>query len=250
MRVRTATLIGWVCLLATSGASWAAPSLPRRVTDSRLKAATEWVLGSDQYLHQSQLRRGMTGYGLTVMAGTEIVRFDVEIVSVVVGYSPQRDMILARVSGQGLDTTGIISGMSGSPVYIHHEGKDKMIGALAYGYSQQKSYQAGPLCGIQPISQMLAIARGPLDDKLPAATPPAAPQPATAASSGAARVSSQWRAAAFAPEKTSFATFGRRPAASSASKTLPGGMRRLTTPIMAGGLSDRALSALAEAMAQ
>ncbi len=123
-------------------------------TDSRLAAARQLVQTSDRYLPISALRRGMKGYGLTVLVGTELVRFDFEIISVMTKWGPHQDVVLAKLSGQNLEKTGVIKGMSGSPCYIRHEGKDKLIGAVAYGWQGQKE----PICGIQPIVQMLAAA--------------------------------------------------------------------------------------------
>jgi len=122
-------------------------------SDPRLDQARQYVETSSRYLHHSQLRRGMKGYGLTVMVGTEVVRFDLEIVSVMTNVMPHQDMILGRLSGQNLETTGVIQGMSGSPCYVTHDGQAKMIGAVAF---QLAMAQKEPLCGIQPITQMLA----------------------------------------------------------------------------------------------
>lgn len=241
--MRISLAIATLCVIVSSSAP-AQDVWPRGV-DSRLQAASEWVLASERYLHQSHLTRGMTGYGLTVMSGAEIVRFDVEIVSVLVGYgaaSPQRDVILARVSGQGLETTGIIAGMSGSPVYIRHEGEDKLIGAVAYGYSFQKNYKSGPLCGIQPIAQMLAVAGGPLDNKLGVDDDDGVLAGASA-SAGGASLPEPWRAEALATEKTDFSTFGL-PANSGGKRPAPAGLQPLTTPIMSAGLTERSAARL------
>ncbi len=123
--------------------------------DPALARARAFVEQSDRYLHHSKLRRGMKGYGLSVFAGTKIAKFDVEIISVVKNFSPRRDVVLAMLAGQGLAGTRVIQGMSGSPVYMKDpaDGKFKMIGAVAYGWGLSKK----PLCGIQPITQMLAI---------------------------------------------------------------------------------------------
>jgi len=169
----------WVLLcilLAGRGQASAAPGS----MDERLAAAKRLVLGSDKYLYHLKLRRGMTGYGLTVMAGTKISRFNVEIVSVMTDFGPHQDVILAKLSGLGLKKSGIIAGMSGSPCYIRQDGKDKLIGAVAYGWLGQKE----PLCGIQPIVQMLAVA------DLPGVTRPTtqpATQPATDGSASPGR---------------------------------------------------------------
>ena len=162
-----------ILLIACRGAPGQTPSQPAGATppndaprvsaspggyDSRIAAARRFVEQSSRYLHHGRLSRGMTGYGLTVLAGTEIVRFDVEIVSVDVGRVPGRDVILARISGHDLDVSGVIAGMSGSPIFVHTPEGDRMVGALAYGYYFQKPLGFGPLCGIQPITQMLAAA--------------------------------------------------------------------------------------------
>lgn len=92
------------------------------------------------------VRAGMTGYGNTVIKGTQPERFLVNVLSVVKGVTPGRDLVLCRVEGLGLDKTGILSGMSGSPVYI----EDKLVGAIAFTWSFGKE----PIGGITPFSQM------------------------------------------------------------------------------------------------
>ncbi len=130
--------------------------------DPSLKTARDFVEASDRYLHHSQLKRGMKGYGLSVFSGSKIETFDVEIVSVVENFEPGQDVILARCTGQGLEESMIVQGMSGSPVFMTdpRDGKEKMIGAVAYGWSFSKE----PLGGIQPITQMIAMA-GVLEDE-------------------------------------------------------------------------------------
>ena len=99
----------------------------------------------------SELRRGMSGFGLTTFQGTEIDTFQVEILGVLKGaLGPRMDMILARLSGGPLEHTGLIRGMSGSPVYID----GRLIGAIAYGWYFAKD----PIGGITPIADMLEVA--------------------------------------------------------------------------------------------
>jgi hypothetical protein len=105
----------------------------------------------------SQVKPGMKGRGKSVFQGTAIEEFDVEILGVLANSVPQRNVILARLRGRGLESTGIIAGMSGSPVYID----GKLIGAVAYGFSFSKE----AIAGITPIDEMLAIDRAPLDIK-------------------------------------------------------------------------------------
>ncbi|MBS3820731.1 MAG: hypothetical protein KGY81_03095, partial [Phycisphaerae bacterium] len=148
-------VLATVCFL---GATQAEPP----TDDPAMGRALQHVEQSDRYLHHSRLKRGMKGYGLTVFAGTTVETFDVEIVSVVQNFDIGQDVILARASGHGLDESMIAQGMSGSPVFVKdpRDGKDKMIGAIAYGWPFSKE----PLAGIQPITQMLAIA-GVLDEQ-------------------------------------------------------------------------------------
>ena len=102
-------------------------------------------------MEPSELRRGMSGFGLTTFQGTQIDTFQVEILGVLKGYlGPRMDMILARFSGGPLEHTGVIRGMSGSPVYID----GRLIGAIAYGWYFSKD----PIAGITPIAHMLDVA--------------------------------------------------------------------------------------------
>ncbi len=114
-----------------------------------------------KYMFVDELRAGMTGYGRTVMSGSEIETFQFEIVSVMSNaWAPDQDVILVRCSGLNLEHSGIIGGMSGSPCYVEDgSGKARMIGAIAYGWTFNKD----PLCGVQPIEQMLDVlkVRGP-----------------------------------------------------------------------------------------
>lgn len=105
----------------------------------------------------SQVKPGMKGRGKSVFQGAAIEEFDVEILGILANIQPKRNVILARLRGRGLETTGIIAGMSGSPVYID----GKLIGAIAYGFSFSKE----AIAGITPIEEMLAIDRAPLDLK-------------------------------------------------------------------------------------
>ena len=109
------------------------------------------ALRAQPVMASSELRRGMSGFGLTTFQGTEIDTFQVEILGVLKGaLGPRMDMILARLSGGPLEHTGLIRGMSGSPVYIN----GRLIGAIAYGWYFSKE----PIGGITPIAHMLEVA--------------------------------------------------------------------------------------------
>ena len=109
----------------------------------------------------NDLRPGMKGYGRTVFQGTKIEQFDVEVLGVLRNFAPKQDMILTRLSGGPLDHTGVIAGMSGSPVFID----GKLVGAVAFAFPFAKD----PIAGVQPIHQMLDLL-----DLRPGATQPAA----------------------------------------------------------------------------
>src|SRR5712692_4562258 len=80
---------------------------------------------ADSFWQVDDLRAGMKGHGLTVMKGTKVEEFKVEILGVMKNTSPGRDMVLARLSGLNLEKTGVIAGMSGSPVFV----ENKLVGA-------------------------------------------------------------------------------------------------------------------------
>lgn len=90
----------------------------------------------------------MKGTGLTVFSGSTVQKFDAEILGVIENAAPGQSIILARLSGGPLAETGVIQGMSGSPVYID----GKLIGAVALGFAFSKE----PICGIRPIEEMVA----------------------------------------------------------------------------------------------
>src|SRR5437763_4970240 len=109
-----------------------------------------------------EIRPGMAGIGRTVFDGTRVEEFKVNIIGVlenVIG--PHRNLILARLEGGPLAHTGVIAGMSGSPVYVD----GKLIGAVSYALG---SFSKEPIAGITPIGEMTDAA------SLNAARPPGA----------------------------------------------------------------------------
>ena len=87
----------------------------------------------------------------TVFEGTQPEAMDVEILGVLKNVlGPDQDMILARLHGSKPEYTGVVAGMSGSPVYID----GKLLGALSYRIGQ---FSKEPIAGITPIAEMLAV---------------------------------------------------------------------------------------------
>lgn len=101
------------------------------------------------------VKPGMVGYGITVFKGEKIEKFQVEVVDVMRKVFPTTDVILVRcrpsVGSYDVEHSGIIAGMSGSPIYI----EGKLVGALALGWTFSKE----PYAGVMPIESMLKIAR-------------------------------------------------------------------------------------------
>ncbi|MCS7253456.1 MAG: SpoIVB peptidase S55 domain-containing protein [Armatimonadota bacterium] len=122
-----------------------------------LNAASTLTL--DDILTVDQLKQGMKGKGKSVFEGTKIEEFDVTIIGILHRVDFDQDLILVRIdSGTVIKkNTGVISGMSGSPIFV---GK-KLVGAIAYAWSFSKV----PIAGVQPIAQMLQSLN-------PAFTPP------------------------------------------------------------------------------
>lgn len=102
-----------------------------------------------EMLAVDQLRPGMTGVARTVVTGTEISEFGVEILGIMKNKGPAGDLILVRTFGEAVERTGIAQGMSGSPVYI----EGKLIGAIAYGWSLT-DHKIGM---VTPIADMLKL---------------------------------------------------------------------------------------------
>ena len=95
-----------------------------------------------------EIRPGMVGIGRTVFDGTHVEEFKANILGVlenVIG--THRNLILARLEGGPLANTGVIAGMSGSPVYVD----GRLIGAVSYSLGQ---FSKEPIAGITPIAEM------------------------------------------------------------------------------------------------
>jgi len=93
------------------------------------------------------IRPGMHGVGRTVFSGNRIEEFQVEILGVLDNIGPKESLILARLSGGPLEHTGVMAGMSGSPVFID----GRLAGAVAMAFPFAKD----PIAGIRPIEDMV-----------------------------------------------------------------------------------------------
>src|SRR5215469_3391440 len=104
-----------------------------------------------QILTADQLRPGMKGVAYTVFEGTKPEPMGVEVLGVLRNMNgPRSNMILVRLHGPKPEYTGVVAGMSGSPVYID----GKLAGAIAYRIG---SFSKEPIAGVTPIAEMLEI---------------------------------------------------------------------------------------------
>ncbi len=121
-----------------------------------LSLLTSLPAWSQNFFRLQDVKAGMRGVGRTVFHDNRIEDFQVEILGVLENLTPKQSIILARLSGGPLEQTGVVQGMSGSPVYID----GRLLGAVALGFPFSKE----PIAGIQPIEQMIADATFTLPD--------------------------------------------------------------------------------------
>ncbi|HEY8531563.1 MAG TPA: SpoIVB peptidase S55 domain-containing protein, partial [Limnochorda sp.] len=183
---------------------WGAAAEPGPVWDGRL-------------LPVEAVAPGMRGTAYTVVQGTKIEPFDVLFLGVLPGAGPAGDLLLVETSGPLIEKTGgIVSGMSGSPVYVDGQ----LVGAIAYGFS----YADHRVGLVTPIGDMLEL----LDRMAP---------PETGAPDETASTSrSVPRQVVLAPGELQAAQLAAR---------VPEGTEvlvPLATPLLAGGFGPRALS--------
>ncbi len=151
LRAFLLTLAALLCFVA----AWAQTPLPPATT------SPEDIIPVDQ------IHAGMRGVAYTVFEGVKPEPMDLEVLGVLKNANgPKSDMILVRLLGKKPEYTGVVAGMSGSPVYFD----GKLAGAIAWRVGQ---FSKEPIAGVTPIQQMLEI------NELES-TPGAGPAPATA----------------------------------------------------------------------
>ena len=112
---------------------------------------TQPAPATTQIMKVDDVRPGMKGIGYTVFQGTKPETMGVEVLGVLHNMNgPKSDVVLVRLLGNKAEFTGVVAGMSGSPVYID----GKLLGAIAYRIGQ---FSKEPIAGITPIEQMLEI---------------------------------------------------------------------------------------------
>jgi len=146
------------------------PVLPD-LAEAKVPAASQpsQPLPQTQIMKVDDVRPGMKGVGYTVFQGTQPEPMGVEVLGVLRNLNgPKSDVVLVRLQGEKAEFTGVVAGMSGSPVYID----GKLLGAIAYRIGQ---FSKEPIAGVTPIEQMLEI--NEFDQSQPAAGTPVSAKP-------------------------------------------------------------------------
>jgi hypothetical protein len=102
-----------------------------------------------QILPLSQVHAGMQGYAYTIFAGDQVEKFDLEVLGVLDNFlGPHQSIILIQLKGPKVEHTGVVAGMSGSPVYLD----GKLAGALSLKLGV---FTKEPIGGVTPIEDIL-----------------------------------------------------------------------------------------------
>jgi hypothetical protein len=166
----------------------------------------------------SQIHTGMRGVAYTVFEGVKPEAMEVEVLGVLHNVNgPKGDIILVRLHGQKVEYTGVVAGMSGSPVYLD----GKLAGALAFRIGE---FSKEPIAGVTPIADMLEISA--LDRSPAEETSAAKPSASTVAGKTAG------------PGET-FTLPGS--AENSGSKDFANYLKPIETPLVFNGFSEQAI---------
>src|SRR5438309_174460 len=104
---------------------------------------------SSEILPLSQVRAGMQGYAYTIFAGDQVEKFNLEVIGVLDNFlGPKQSIILVQLKGPKVEHTGVVAGMSGSPVYLD----GKLAGALSLKLG---IFTKEPIAGVTPIQDVL-----------------------------------------------------------------------------------------------
>src|SRR5271157_1583948 len=147
-----------------------------------------------------QIHEGMKGTALTVFQGVKPESMDVEVLGVMRNVNgPKGNIILVRLHGTKPEYTGVVAGMSGSPVYFD----GKLAGALAFRIGE---FSKEPIAGVTPIEEMLeidALDRRPAPASLRAGVNDTDTSRRDYSPSGVTRISSPGENSAFPAQKYS-----------------------------------------------
>jgi len=104
---------------------------------------------TNEILPLDQIRPGMQGYAFTIFAGDQVEKFDLEVIGVMPNFlGPRQSIILVQLKGPKVERTGVVAGMSGSPVYLD----GKLAGALSLKLG---IFTKDPIAGVTPIEDVV-----------------------------------------------------------------------------------------------
>jgi hypothetical protein len=139
---RGVLILSLVANLVFFGATRATYCLPQR-------PAADATPNSQEILPLSAVRAGMHGYAYTIFAGDAVEKFDLEVLGVLDNFlGPHQSIILVELKGPKVEHTGVVAGMSGSPVYL----EGKLAGALSLKLGV---FTKEPIGGVTPIEDIL-----------------------------------------------------------------------------------------------
>src|SRR5229473_269320 len=105
---------------------------------------------SNEILPLDQVRAGMQGYAYTIFADDQVEKFDLEVIGVMPNFlGPRQSIILVQLKGPKVERTGVVAGMSGSPVYLD----GKLTGALSL--KLPAIFAKDPIAGVTPIEDVI-----------------------------------------------------------------------------------------------
>ncbi len=91
----------------------------------------------------------MQGYAYTIFAGDQVEKFDLEVIGIMPNFlGPRQTIILVQLKGPKVEHTGVVAGMSGSPVYF----EGKLAGALSLKFGV---FTKEPIGGVTPIEDII-----------------------------------------------------------------------------------------------
>jgi hypothetical protein len=190
-------------------------STPAQTAASAAASVSQAPQTPQKTIPVDQIHAGMRGVAYTVFQGVKPEAMDVEVLGVLHNVNgPKGNVILVRLHGEKVEYTGVVAGMSGSPVYI----EGKLAGALAFRIGE---FSKEPIAGVTPIADMLEI--NALDRS--------ASEESIAAKAGVNAVAGKTAA----PGEDSF------PASGAGSAGFENYLRPIETPLVFNGFSEQAL---------
>src|SRR6202158_4409099 len=110
---------------------------------------------SNETIPVDQVQPGMQGYAYTIFAGDQVEKFDLEVIGVMPNFlGPKQSIILVQLKGPKVEHTGVVAGMSGSPVYID----GKLAGALSLKLGV---FTKEAIAGVTPIADLFSLQMSP-----------------------------------------------------------------------------------------